>query len=116
MSSDRETRMAETEALFREVNEGIAAAASRFHAEDAEFVCECGDVNCADRLDVPISEYERVREEPTQFLLAPGHEAAYVEQVVRRRPGYWVVEKMEARMRSIVRRLDPRGGAQPEGT
>jgi hypothetical protein len=111
---DREKRMAETEVLFREVNEGIAAAAERFDADEAEFVCECSDVGCADRLDVPLDEYERVRAEPTQFLLAPGHEAMHVERVVRRRSHYWVVEKVERTMRAIARRFDPRpdpGGA-----
>lgn len=111
---DREQQLAETEALFREVNEGIAAAAERFDADEAEFVCECSDSGCADRLDVPLAEYERVRSEATHFLLAPGHEAAGLERVVRRRRGYWVVEKMERTMRRIARRFDPRR-AEPEG-
>ncbi|MGZ4354270.1 MAG: hypothetical protein ACXVZ4_12045 [Gaiellaceae bacterium] len=104
--------MAETEALFREVNEGIAAAAERFDADEAEFVCECSDASCADRLEVPLDEYERVRAEPTHFLLVPGHEAVHVERVVRRRCGYHVVEKVERTMRAIVRRLD-RHRAEP---
>lgn len=106
--------MAETEALFREVNEGIAAAAERFDADEAEFVCECSDASCADRLEVPLDEYERVRAEPAYFLLVPGHEAVYVERVVRRRGGYAVVEKVEQTMRAIVRRLQPRRRG-PEG-
>jgi hypothetical protein len=36
---DRETELAETEVLFREVNEGIATAAGRFESKTAEFVC-----------------------------------------------------------------------------
>jgi hypothetical protein len=106
--SSTETKMAETEVLFREVNEGIAAAADRFDAVEAEFVCECSDVQCADRIVAPLEEYERVREHPTHFLLAPGHEAAAVERIVDRGHGYWVVEKVEATMRRIVKRLDPR--------
>ncbi|HSP73635.1 MAG TPA: hypothetical protein VLN26_14760 [Gaiellaceae bacterium] len=106
--------MAETEALFREVNEGIAAAAERFDADEAEFVCECSDASCADRLEVPLDEYERVRAEPAYFLLVPGHEAVYVERVVRRRGGYAVVEKVEQTMRAIVRRLQPRR-RRPDG-
>jgi hypothetical protein len=106
---DRETKMAETEVLFREVNEGIAAAAERFDADEAEFVCECSDAQCAHRITAPLDEYERVREQPTHFLLAPGHEAAALERVVQRRHGYWEIEKVEATMRRIVKRLDPRG-------
>jgi hypothetical protein len=111
--ADETTRMAETEALFREVNEEIAAAAERFDADEAEFVCECSDAACADRLEVPLEEYERVRAEPAQFLLVPGHEAVHVERVVRLRGGYSVVEKVEQRMRAIVERLHPRR-ADPE--
>jgi isopropylmalate/homocitrate/citramalate synthase len=112
----RETKLAETEALFREVNEGIAAAAARFDADEIEIVCECSDVHCAHRLTTSPAEYERVRREPAQFLLAPGHEAAGLERVVRRRAGYWVVEKMEATMRRIAYRLDPRRHPEPDAS
>ena len=102
--------MAETEALFRELNEGIAVAAKRFEAEETEFVCECGDGSCAERVVAPLEEYERVRRSPTHFLLVPGHVAVHLERIVRRRPGYWVIEKVEERMRRVVKRLDPRAG------
>lgn len=113
--TDSQIRMAETEVLFREVNEGIATAAERFDADEAEFVCECSDVGCADRIPAPIAEYERVRADPTHFLLAPGHEAAHLERVVRRRKGYWVVEKVERTMRRVVKRLNPRAPEPAEG-
>ena len=112
---EREAKLAETEVLFREVNEGIAAAAERMEADDAEFVCECSDVACADRIEAPLEVYEQVRENPTHFLLAPGHEAAALERVVERRNGYWIVEKVEATMRRIAARFDPRA-PEPEGT
>lgn len=105
---ERETRLAKTEAVFREVNEEIAAAAQRLDADEASFVCECGDASCIHRITAELDDYERVRAHPTYFLLAPGHEAAVVEQVVARRQGYWIVEKVEETMRRIVMRLDPR--------
>lgn len=100
--SERETRLAKTEVLFREVNEGIAAAAERLDADETSFVCECSDVTCTDRIEAPLDDYERIRENPTHFLLAPGHEAAAFERVVAKRRGYWVVEKVERTMRRIV--------------
>ena len=106
--TDRETELAETEVLFREVNEGIAAAAERFDADEAEFVCECGDAGCAERIEAPLEEYERVRERSDRFLLVPGHEAVALERVVARRGGYWIVEKAGETMRRIVAQLDPR--------
>jgi hypothetical protein len=105
---ERETRLAETEVLFREVNEGIAAAAERLEVDEALFVCECSDVDCVHRITARLDDYDAVRKEPTHFLLAPGHEAVAFERVVRRRRGYWVVEKVEATMRRVVRRLNPR--------
>jgi hypothetical protein len=105
---ERETTLAETEVLFREVNEGIAAAAERFEADEADFVCECSDAACARRVTAPLAEYERVRRNPTHFLLAVGHGATAFERVVRRGAGLEVVEKVEAAMRRIVVRLDPR--------
>jgi hypothetical protein len=110
----RETKLAETEVVFREVNEGIAAAAERLEADEAEFVCECGDMSCTDRIEADLDDYEHVRQHPAYFILAPGHEAAAFERVVRRRRGYWVIEKVEGTMRRIVARLNPRGRPQPE--
>ena len=48
--AEREVRVAHTEALFRDVNERIAESAGRFNADDAEFVCECADPECAERV------------------------------------------------------------------
>jgi hypothetical protein len=110
---ERETKLAETEVLFREVNEGIAAAAERFDADEADFVCECSDAACVHRITAPLAEYERVRGKPTHFLLARGHDAAAFERVVTRRSGYDIVEKMETTMRRIAARLDPRS-PEPE--
>jgi hypothetical protein len=106
--TNRETKLAETEVLFREVNEGIAAAAGRFQADEAEFVCECSDPSCAHRIEAPLDEYEGVRGRSNLFLLVPGHEAAEIERVVRHRNGYAVVEKTGEKVRRIVERFDPR--------
>ncbi len=112
---EREAKLAETEVLFREVNEEIAAAAERLEADEVSFVCECSDPSCTHRITAGLAEYERVRANPTHFLLAPGHEAAVLEKVVKRRPGYWIVEKVESTMRRIAIRMNPRR-PEPEGT
>jgi hypothetical protein len=101
-------RIATTESLFRNVNERIAESSQRFDSDEAEFVCECSDAACAERIETPLDEYERIRSEPTYFLLTPGHEDTRVERVVRRRPRYAVVEKVRRAIASHVRRLDPR--------
>ena len=57
------TDIARNEAFFRAVNEGIAEASERFESVEGEFLCECGDANCTDRIEVPLEEYEEVREQ-----------------------------------------------------
>ena len=107
--AEREVRIARTEALFRDVNERIAESAERFSARDAEFVCECADPACAERVPATLDQYEEVRSDGTHFLLAPGHELTEVERVVKRQhKRFVVVEKFNAVVARTVRRLDPR--------
>jgi hypothetical protein len=103
-----QARMAQNEAAFREVNEAIAETAARFDAEEADFICECADPQCAHRVTAELDEYEDVRSRPTRFLLAPGHHEPRVERLVERNDEFEVVEKVPPLMRRIVRRLDPR--------
>ncbi len=112
-------RRALNEALFRDVNERIAESAELFDVERTEFVCECADPNCTERVSASLEEYESVRAKPTTFLLVPGHEAPDIERVVATHGHFHVVEKVQAAVRRTVVRLDPRrrgGGAAPSET
>jgi len=100
--------IARNEAFFRAVNEGIAEASERFESEEAEFLCECGDARCTHRIEVSLAEYEAVREQPTRFLVRRGHVLPEVEEVVRRRRRYTIVEKVDRVAARVVRRLNPR--------
>lgn len=107
-------RRATTESLFRDVNERIAETAERFDADSTDFVCECADPECTERVESRLEEYEEVRAEPTTFLIAPGHEHPDIERVVEKRGRFQVVEKVQAIARQTVIRLDPRrGGSGP---
>lgn len=103
-----DVRIAKTEALFRDVNERIAEANEHFGSGDAEFMCECSDPTCAERLEVPLDEYEDVRSDGTTFVLDPDHVEPRIERVVERRRDYAVVKKVNATVAALVRRLDPR--------
>jgi hypothetical protein len=103
-----DSRIARTEALFREVNERIAERADLFGSDEASFVCECADAACTERIEAPLDEYEDVRDHGAQFLLAKGHEQVEVERVVRRFPDFNVVRKMKPAVRRMVERLNPR--------
>ena len=101
-------RIGTTEAVFRNVNERIAETAERFESESAEFVCECADSACTDRVEATLETYEQVRRESTHFLLVPGHEREPVERVLEQNLRYTVVDKVERTVAATVRRLDPR--------
>ena len=101
-------RIAETEALFRVVNEQIAETAERFEVGSADFYCECDDVTCHERVEVPLEDYEEVRSDSTHFIVRPGHENERVERVVAQRARYAVVDKVHRTIAAIVTRLDPR--------
>jgi hypothetical protein len=100
--------IAKNEAFFRAVNEGIAEASEKFEANEAEFLCECGDPRCTHRLEVPLSEYEAIRDHPARFVVRRGHVEPKVEDVVRKRRRYLIVEKVDRVASRIVRGLNPR--------
>ena len=108
METNQIERMARTESLFREVNERIAEAAERFDAARTNFVCECSDPRCTNRVEASLIQYERVREDGNAFLLEPGHEDERVEAVVRSSGKHAVVEKQHPVARRLVLELDPR--------
>ncbi len=109
--NDDPVRRAETEALFRDVNERIAENARRFAAGETEFVCECAERSCTDRVEATLDDYERVRAHGARFLLVPGHAQSDLERVVEDRGSYHVVEKISGAVRQTVLDRDPRSTA-----
>jgi hypothetical protein len=101
-------RIAKTESLFRNVNEGIREASNRLDAEVGDFICECGDSTCTEHVRMPLEEYERVRENATQFVVRPGHVKGPIERVVEQERHYTVIEKLDRVIARIARRLNPR--------
>jgi hypothetical protein len=93
MTRERKLQAARTEGLFRLVNDHIAAAAEGLIVDETEFVCECADTGCAEKIETPLEEYEEVREDPKLFLVKPGHVDEEVERVVSDEGNYEVVEK-----------------------
>ncbi len=105
---DDNVKRAQTEALFRDVNERIAESAQRFDAASTQFVCECADPTCTHRLEATIDEYEDVRADGATFMLAPGHAQDDIERVVADRGRFQIVEKVQRKVRATVLRLNPR--------
>ncbi len=102
--------MAKNEALFRDVNEKVREidnAHGGATSELAEFLCECGNADCLERVPMTLHEYERIRSNPVHFAFLAGHENPEVERIVERTDRYVVVEKV-AGERDIGRETDPR--------
>ena len=100
-------RNARVQAMYREVNEGIALINAGWEIPDLELLCECGTPGCTDRVALTSDEYERVRAEPTRFVLRPGHEEDRVERVVERCDDHVIVEN-HGPAATVARRTDPR--------
>lgn len=105
---DRERRVIKNEALFRQVNERIEEVSELVPEGDLlEFLCECGEQSCLERVELTRGEYEAVRGVPTHFAIMPGHAHEDFERVVDRAERYDVIEK-QAESAPVARRTDPR--------
>lgn len=90
-----DVRIAENENKARSFNEMLGRDdRGRGTDELAEFLCECGNPDCSQTVEMPIAEYQEVRRNPKSFVVALGHEAGNIEVVVEQRPTYTVVEKV----------------------
>jgi hypothetical protein len=107
---DRERRIAENEALFRQVNERVDQLNRSFSVvlDRGDYLCECGNGECTERVALTPEEYERVRAEPTLFVVSPGHAAPDIEDVVHHGDGFDVVRKRDDEAADLARKTDPR--------
>jgi hypothetical protein len=114
--SDRQERAAKNQSLFREVNERVKDINDHFHALTAlsDWVCECANESCSERIELTTCEYDRVRAEGERFFVAPSNEHVWpdAERVVEQHARYWVVEKVELAA-DIANTLDPRSNGGP---
>jgi hypothetical protein len=91
------------------VNERVEEVNQAFESilGDADFFCECADVECMEKIRMTLTEYEVLRSESTHFAVKPGHVLPKDERVVDERVGYIVVEKI-GRAGERAAELDPR--------
>ncbi|HZT85045.1 MAG TPA: hypothetical protein VE984_06440 [Gaiellaceae bacterium] len=110
MSEEQARRAGLNESIFRQVNEQIESLNRGFDAAPGELsvICECADGDCTDRLEISVSEYEKVRSDPRRYIIVPGHEVPEFESIVERTKGYDVVQKREGEPAELARETDPR--------
>ena len=108
---ERKRRIGENETLFRAINEevdGLNRSLAALTDETIHIVCECGSLECQERLVVPLAAYERVRSDPALFFVIPGHEIPSTEDVVEETQRYFVVKKQEGGPEELAEATDPR--------
>lgn len=109
--SERTRRIGANEALFRGVNEEIEALSremAEFTSRPMQIVCECGDIECTERVTLAVDDYERIRADPALFFVRPGHELPEVETVVERNEEFFVVRKRPGEPEQVARATDRR--------
>jgi hypothetical protein len=104
---ERSARLAANEAVFRAGNERIDALFADSEGT-TPYLCECGDPECFQQVELSRQEYEAVRSHPARFLVVSGHEDVTAgEMVVAEAAAFTTVEK-RGEEAEIVERSDPR--------
>ena len=105
-----ERRAGENEVLYREVNERVRDLSQQFGVEDdlVDFVCECAQLECSERIRLTLDEYERLRANPVRFAVLPGHEQSGIESVVEENERFAIVEKHAGELAELAADEDPR--------
>jgi hypothetical protein len=74
----------------------------------ARYICECGNPQCTEPVELSRAEYEAVRRHASRFAVLPDHENSATETVVERHGRYSVVETLAGGASRIARETDPR--------
>jgi hypothetical protein len=108
MNSWRE-KEARNQALFREANERNDEVGESFGTDGrSSFLCECGNRECTQTIDLSRPEYERVRAHGNRFVVVVNHENPEAESVVEQNSRFAVVETYAGAASRIARESDPR--------
>jgi hypothetical protein len=103
----RQKRLAANEVFFRELNEKLERQTD--DSATLIVVCECADADCAQRLELTRREYEAARAEPVRFVVAPGHVAPEIEEVIAHNERFELVRKVGIG-REVATRLEEATG------
>jgi len=110
-----EDEEARQRALFREANERIAELGLTFRNHGhLQLVCECGDGECTQPIELTVAEYEAVRSHARRFVVAKDHEDPTLEIVVGEGARFAVVETLVGEASRIAEETDPRASTLGE--
>jgi hypothetical protein len=90
-------RGANTESLVRAIIERVENLNENGsgHLIVQDWICECADDTCVERIALSLGEYEQVRANPVRFVVAPSanHVFEEIEEVVEKTGRFWLVGK-----------------------
>ncbi|MDQ3094151.1 MAG: hypothetical protein M3Q70_03175 [bacterium] len=102
-------RLTENEAIFRKHNEKVTTELAEVQLNVAvtsdeepvdfskltlHFFCECADENCRERVILKVGSYNRLHQNRRCFVVKSGHQVKGIEKIIKRYPGYILVEKL----------------------
>ena len=98
VDASRLVRAAQNQTLFREVNVRVKDLDERlaWQLDRGDWLCECEDETCFERIRMALPEYELLRADGNRFAVKPGHEDSEVDEVTDRHEQYLVVAKLGA--------------------
>ena len=103
-----ERRQIENEMIFRNANEKVGDDINELDIQLIKddypelasgkdiilhFICECSDENCAERIPLKLSFYQKIHKNRDAFIIKPNHQVKEIEKVIRAEKDYSVVEK-----------------------
>ena len=94
--SSREQRVVKNELEFRDYNERREEMERGAGDELLPFVCECGDSECIEGMEMTLDDYMGAHSGPARFAVKPGHFFPEAERVVAEHDRFWLVEKRTA--------------------
>jgi hypothetical protein len=111
--SEHKRRIGENEAVFRALNEEIRDLSKTFadNAHTLKVVCEGGTRSCTDQFPIRVHAYARVRDDPTLFVVKPGHDFPETETVITKEEAFWILRKDPGVPAEVARATDVSGQA-----
>lgn len=104
-------RIGRNDSTFRDANEQIRGKANEHLTaldQSVPFICECADGECTTIVELSLAEYEKIRTDSRQFLVAIGHERAEgLVEIVSTDHNHLVVRK-SGRAGEVAEALDTR--------
>ena len=95
---DRAARAAKNQVLFRGASERVKELNEAFSlvVPLGEWMCECANTDCIERIEMSVAAYEAVRRHEARFFVTPSDKHFWpdVERVIEHNDRYWVVERI----------------------